>query len=406
MSKLKQCLSFFVCFFLLAIAADGTMAFATSIEAEKNQLKAIEEKKKEEEKNLEELNVEKGKIEAEIKDLDKEAEEIVDKLQVLGKKINHNKERIAKLDKEIIRADSDKNKHYQTMKKRVKYIYENGDPGYLDIFSGSMEIEDILNKAEYVSKISEYDNHVFERYLLAKEDAEEKRSKQEIELKSLETNKALVDNELLKNKAVSEEKNLRFQKYQGFIKKSGAIISQISGEIEEKEAHIETLIAIEEKKRKEEEERERRRQLALQNSGGNTNVNVSKKGFLWPLPGYGTISSGFGRRGVIIKGGGSFHSGIDIPAPIGTSIVAALDGTVSAAGYHYSMGNYVLLSHGGGLYTVYMHASKLLVSPGAFVSKGQKISLVGSTGFSTGPHLHFGVKVNGAFQNPSNYVSP
>lgn len=401
----------FLAFFLsfLAIFSSEIMAaFATSIEAEKNKVEDLKKQKKEEEEKLEELKEERGKIEEEITALDKEAEGIVDELQTLGKKIDNNKKNLSHLEKEILNADSLKKKHYTTMKKRVKYIYENGEANYFDIFTGSKNIEEILNKAEYVSEIAEYDSSLLDRYLLAKTTAEDKKKQKEIELTNLETNKALVDNELLKNKAVAYEKELRFKKYNKLIKDSGAVITQFSGEIEEKEAQIDKLIAIEEQKRKEREERERQRKLALEKQNqGNIQVRpkISKSGFAWPLPGYSYISSGFGYRGVIIKGSGSFHRGIDIPAPIGTTIVASLDGTVARAGYSTSMGNFVLINHGDGLYTVYMHASKLLVSSGSYVSKGQAISLVGSTGFSTGPHLHFGVQVNGAYQNPLNYVS-
>ena len=99
-----------------------------------------------------------------------------------------------------------------------------------------------------------------------------------------------------------------------------------------------------------------------------------------------------------------FHNGVDFAAPSGSPILAAADGTVIAAAYSSSMGNYVMIDHGSELYTIYMHASSLLVSTGATVSKGQKIALVGSTGRSTGPHLHFSVRKNGNYVSPWNYL--
>ena len=100
-----------------------------------------------------------------------------------------------------------------------------------------------------------------------------------------------------------------------------------------------------------------------------------------------------------------FHNGIDLASPSGTKILAAYDGEVVAAAYSSSMGNYIMINHGNGLYTIYMHASALYVSKGDIVVKGEHIAAVGSTGRSTGPHLHFGVRLNGEYVSPWNYLS-
>ena len=126
----------------------------------------------------------------------------------------------------------------------------------------------------------------------------------------------------------------------------------------------------------------------------------------WPLPASDYITSDFGHRESPTAGASSNHQGIDIGASTGSSITAADGGTVITASYSSSAGNYVVISHGNGLSTVYMHCSKLLVSEGDTVSKGQTIAKVGSTGYSTGPHLHFGVRKNGSYVDPTDYVSP
>lgn len=105
-----------------------------------------------------------------------------------------------------------------------------------------------------------------------------------------------------------------------------------------------------------------------------------------------------------MAGASDYHKGVDIGAASGTPIYAAAGGTVVISTYHYSAGNYILINHGGGVYTVYMHCSKLLVDVGDKVNQGDKIGLVGSTGYSTGPHLHFGVRINGTYYDPLNYV--
>ena len=126
--------------------------------------------------------------------------------------------------------------------------------------------------------------------------------------------------------------------------------------------------------------------------------------FVWPAPNYTRISDDYGMRMHPTLGVEKFHNGIDLAAPSGSPILAAYDGDVVGAGYSSTMGNYLMIDHGDGLLTIYMHASKLYVSTGAAVSKGQKIAAVGSTGRSTGPHLHFGVRLNGNYVSPWKYL--
>ena len=156
------------------------------------------------------------------------------------------------------------------------------------------------------------------------------------------------------------------------------------------------------------EAEEEKKKAAAANKAAQTykTVSLGDISFTWPCPASGRITSGFGGRKSPTKGASSNHQGIDISAPTGTSIVAAAAGEVVIATYSSSAGNYVMISHGGGVYTVYMHASSLLVSQGQSVKKGQTIAKVGSTGYSTGSHLHFGVRVNGSYVNPTKYVSP
>ncbi len=127
--------------------------------------------------------------------------------------------------------------------------------------------------------------------------------------------------------------------------------------------------------------------------------------FTWPAPNYTRISDDYGYRMHPILGVQQFHNGVDMAAPSGSPILAAYDGEVVAASYSSSMGNYIMINHGDSLYSIYMHASALYVSKGDVVSKGQKIAAVGSTGRSTGPHLHFGVRLNGEYVSPWTYLT-
>ena len=140
--------------------------------------------------------------------------------------------------------------------------------------------------------------------------------------------------------------------------------------------------------------------------GGAAMGNVTYTGgqFAWPVPGRSYISSGYGYRNRPIGSGREFHTGYDIPAPTGSNIVAAADGTVITAGYVNGFGYTVMINHGGGLVTLYGHNSKLNVSVGQQVTKGQVVAKCGSTGNSTGPHCHFEVRKNGKHTSPAPYL--
>ena len=194
---------------------------------------------------------------------------------------------------------------------------------------------------------------------------------------------------------------------QSELKKYESQISAAEGQLSEYEKDIkaqeDSIKAIEAEMRRKEEEARKKAEAA-----GKTykTKNLGDISFTWPCPSSGRITSGFGGRSSPTEGASSNHKGIDIGASTGSGIVAAADGEVVVSTYSYSAGNYVMINHGGGVYTVYMHASKLLASVGDQVKKGQTIAKVGSTGYSTGPHLHFGIRVNGTYVNPSQYVSP
>lgn len=139
---------------------------------------------------------------------------------------------------------------------------------------------------------------------------------------------------------------------------------------------------------------------------GSYNIKVDPNTlFVWPCPSSTRITSAYGSRLHPVYGEYRFHNGIDVGAAMGEGIIATYQGTVISAGYNSSMGNYVMIDHGQGLTSIYMHASHLYVSSGDKVKTGQVIALVGSTGVSTGPHLHFSIRLNGEYQNPLNYVS-
>ena len=152
-------------------------------------------------------------------------------------------------------------------------------------------------------------------------------------------------------------------------------------------------------------EEEARKQAQAQGQTYET-ADLGNISFIWPCPSSSRITSSFGDRESPTEGASSNHKGVDIGASTGSDILAAAGGQVVISTYSYSAGNYIMIDHGGGVSTVYMHCSELLAQAGDEVSQGQVIARVGSTGYSTGPHLHFGIRSGGSYVNPLSYVSP
>lgn len=403
MSKNKRIV--FTLFFTLIVALGGSVYVpkADTIKEQQAAKKKLEKKRAAEAEKVENLKEQRDEIQEAIKKLDEKKQEIELKISDYTEKIDKIQKNIAKVEIELKAAEIVEKEQYDIMKKRIKYMYENGESEYLEVILGSASVEDLLNQGEYMSKISDYDNTLLERYQQAKEIVEAKKIEKEEKLAEL--NIALEELEVKKseNERLAEAKNAQIEKFAALIKAAGKKISEYDLEIVQMENYIDKLIAEAERAERERREREA---AASQAAYIPASSKVSAAGMIWPMPSSSYITSGFGYRSEVMAGSGTFHNGIDIAVNAGTPIIAAKAGRVISASYHYSMGNHVILDHGNGVYTIYMHSSKLLVSVGQEVSQGQTIALVGSTGMSTGPHLHFSVKLNGQYVNPLNYVSP
>lgn len=408
MSKKKIFAVMLILAILTASCGNVFTPMADTVKNQKAQKKKLEKKRAKETEKIEKLKGKRDEIQDTIKKLDEKKQDIELKISDYNEKVDKTEKSIAKVEIEIKAAKKVEDEQYDIMKKRIRYMYENGESDYFEIILGSNSMEDLLNQSEYMSRISEYDNTLLERYKQAKKVAGEK--KLEKEEKLVELNATLNELEVKKaeNERLAEAKNAQIEKFESLIKEAGKKVSEYDLEIVKKEKYIDRLIAAAEKAERERREREAARQAKTGEKDNHEYVpgKASASGMIWPMPSSRYITSGFGYRNEVMAGSGTFHNGIDIAVNAGAPIIAAKAGRVIAAGYHYSMGNHVILDHGNGVYTVYMHSSKLLVSVGQEVSQGQTIALVGSTGMSTGPHLHFSVKLNGQYVNPLNYVSP
>jgi len=244
-----------------------------------------------------------------------------------------------------------------------------------------------------MEQISAYDRQQLDEFMLNRQLIELCEQELIAAKELLDAEKAGVEAEEAAMEELIAEKEATIVAYQTDINNKEQAIADYEADIAAQNEIIEALEAAVAAERK----------RILEESGIVLTYDGGK--FKMPIASYTRVSSPYGWRMHPTLGVEKFHNGIDLAAPTGTAIYAAYDGIVVAAAYSSSMGNYVMIDHGSGLYTIYMHASKLYVSEDDVVVRGETIAAVGSTGRSTGPHLHFGVRLNGAYVNPSNYVT-
>ena len=338
------------------------------------------------------LEKEKGDLEAYVTKLDEDLTDVQEKIAELKDLISEKETEIEETEEELEEAEEIQATQYENMKKRIKFIYEKGDTFYLELVMSSASFGEMLNKATYVEKISEYDATKLEEYKQTCEYIQACKEQLDAEKELLDEAKAQVEEEEANLETLITAKEGEINIKTADINNKEAAIKEYEEDLAAQTATIQALeaaVAAE------------RAQLA---EAGEAIVYDGGM-FKWPAPSYTRISDDYGNRTHPILGVQQFHNGVDMAAPGGSPILAAYDGKVVAAAYNASMGNYIMINHGGGLYTIYMHASALYVSTGETVTRGQKIAAVGTTGRSTGNHLHFSVRKDGAYVSPWNYLS-
>lgn len=382
------------------LAVFPALATKSGLSDAKKKKTAIEQEMKKAQSTLKKLEALKGDAVAYVRELDDSLEELGEELVQLDADIIAKEEAIEITQAELQEAEITETEQYESMKLRIRYMYEKGDSSYVDLLLEAESLSDLLNKAEYIARISEYDRVKLDEYMEVKKTIAEKE-----QILQAEHAELLDLQEQTEAKHASVEELMAAK--QAELKSVEAKIADAEDEVdayqEDLKAQENSIRAIEAEIRRQEEEA---RKQAQESGKTYTTKSIGDIKFIWPCPASSRITSKFGKRTSPTKGASSDHKGIDIGAPTGTNIVASAAGTVVVSTYSYSAGNYIMLNHGGGVYTVYMHASKLLVSKGDTVKQGEVIAKVGSTGYSTGPHLHFGIRVNGTYVNPSQYVSP
>ncbi|MCR4590984.1 MAG: peptidoglycan DD-metalloendopeptidase family protein [Lachnospiraceae bacterium] len=336
------------------------------------------------------LSAAQDQVMSDIRELDRQSDETQNELDRLRQSISENELRIVDAENDVKEAKDDVKTQYEDMKKRIRFMYEAGDQAFAELLFSSEDFGQFLNRSEYIKQIQEYDERKLKEFAEARAKLEAALKNLEKEEESLQKKAEEEEAEKEKLDSLIDEKAGQVEKYESLIGDREALIKEYESMIAAETAQIAALEAAIKAEKAALAEEQRRKY-----DGGK---------FAFPAPDYTRVSDDYGMRMHPTLGVEMMHNGIDLAAPSGSPVLAAYDGKVIAADYSPSMGNYIMLDHGDDLISIYMHCSSLGVSAGQEVSRGDRIAAVGSTGRSTGPHLHFGVRQSGSYVSPWKYL--
>ncbi|MGI6144742.1 MAG: peptidoglycan DD-metalloendopeptidase family protein [Clostridia bacterium] len=364
---------------LLATSFFSNTAFATEINLQEQQ-NLLMQKIQENQNILKQKKQEENKALLELKAINNNISKTTKSLQSTEKKLSTLEKELLQLEKELKESKLQIEANTKALEKNLRIIYEQGDVHFLEVLLDSTSITDFLTRWDLLNSIAKNNKEMI------------KANEEKLQLVKLKKELALQ-----KQQKLDELKNDQKEKRKELSVASSrqqTIYNSLKSERAKIEAELDEL---------ERQSQQIANEIRRQTSGDNGEYQGSGK-LAWPAPGYTRITSKYGMRFHPILKKNKMHTGMDIGAPKGANIVAAENGTVIQAGWNNAYGNMIVINHGGNLVTLYAHASKLLVSVGQQVTKGQVIAKVGSTGYSTGPHLHFEVRKNGDPVNPSSYL--
>lgn len=388
--------------FLLALCLCFTAWTGQPVKA-KSKTEDLKDKSKKKEEENKELEKKVAEMEGEIQSMDQKIEKASNKADSLEKKLNDTKKQVKDTKEKLSEAKAYKEKQYKIMSKRIKYLYENGSTGYIDVIVQAKSFNEFLTRLDYVSKISNYDNNMFTKLRKTQDSIALASKKLEKSYKEIKTVAKEAKEEEARIVSLADSKKSKLLQFQQKIASNKDLMQKYQERLNDYDTASNTPSGG-----------SSGNNSSSGGSGSNSNASSgnhnsgggssSSTTLTWPVPSCHTITSPYGNRTHPVQGGTKFHEGIDIGASKGSTVVAAGSGTVEVAGYSPYNGNWIKIDHGNGLESLYLHNSSLKVSAGQRVSRGQKIASSGSTGMSTGPHVHFAVKKNGSYVNPMNYM--
>ncbi len=353
-----------------------------------NQGTDLNSQKQDLEEKIDQANQELSETQSDLSDnllqvekLDQRIKDSEGELQDLKTKVDELKTSISQVETELEEVTAKYDAQQKLLEERVIALYEIGEVDYLDILLHSNSLSEFISSYYVISEIIEIDHDLLES--IGEKKDEISLSKQKLDNQKEELAQ-LVETQNRTSKVLQNTKTIR-ENY----------IAKLSEEEKQKQAQIDEMTA--------QYEEINRQILALAEQG----LDASYIGgeFAWPVPGYTTITSKYGMRVHPITGQYKLHTGVDIGAPRGANFIAANDGIVVKSEYNSAYGNMVVIDHGGGISTLYAHGDKRLVEVGQTVKRGESVLVVGSTGYSTGPHAHFEVRINGVVTDPMPYIT-
>jgi len=376
--------------FLLPTVAPLLSARADTVNELQSKLSQAEKSRKDAEAALSGVKSKITDAKGQRETLDVSISALENEIYALSVQIEENEKEVQKVTEELKEAEKSREEYTDVFKTRVRVMYERNDLSFLNLLFGAKSFSDLLKRVETVSQIVNYDKAVLGRMQKAQDEIEDKKIALEEAGKIVELNRDIQKSKKAELDASKEALNAVISSLESDEASYRAALDEADAAEEALRAEIKAMTAANPKPAQTPSPQSE----AVSDSGGR---------FCWPTPSTTYITSPFGTRFHPVQKRNKTHTGIDIGAGHGASIVAAEAGTVLRAGWNSGYGNYVVIDHGGGVQTLYGHCSALMVQSGQSVSRGQKIALVGSTGVSTGPHLHFEVLINGSYTDPMGY---
>lgn len=376
-----------VIFALAILPAGPVLAVSQSeidaLEEQRDELKAEREGMQAE---IDALKDEQAGVLEQKRILDEQNEVYRQELELIEEQVSLYTRLVEEKAAELEKAMAAEDEQLATYRQHVRAMEENGKYTYLSIIFGSRSLSELMSNLDMIGEIMEADKRIYDQYTAARENAEEIKAEYEATLEQLNDKQAEYEAEKAELEEKIAEASAMIEQLEAEISSNYDLYLEVLAQEEALEGDIQSMIA------------ELERQEAA-------NSITSTGTYIWPLPGY-SPGSAYGWRMHPIFHEMRFHAGEDIGAPSGTPILAADSGVATVIpdnGNGY--GNYIMINHGGGRVTLYAHMSAFAISGGATVTQGQVIGYVGSTGNSTGPHLHFEVRVNGATTDPKQYFN-